>query len=98
MPLFATFSAVYMPLAVLATNYYIVISTLWVGENIWIKFHWGKVRAVCDSGIRITWVQVSRLPMLHPDNDKWKHTMFTNKSYILACHIDKILQVNVFTV
>ena len=53
---------------------------------------------VCDLGIGITWVQVSRLPMLHPDNDKWKCTMFTNKSYILACHVNKILQVNVFTV
>ena len=44
------------------------------------------------------WVHVSRLPMPHPDNDQWKHTMFTNKSYISACHVDKILQVNVFTV
>ena len=35
--------------------------------------------------------------MPHPDNDQWKHTMFTNKSYISAHHIDKILQVNVIT-
>ena len=34
---------------------------------------------VCDSGIKITWVQVSRLPMPHPDKDRWKHTVFTNK-------------------
>ena len=53
------------------------------------------VGQVCDLGIGITWVQVSRLPMLHPDNDKWKCTMFTNKCYILACHGDKILQVNI---
>ena len=56
------------------------------------------VRAACDPGIGITWVQVSRLPVPHPENDQWKHTMFTNKSYISACHIDKILQVNVVTV
>ena len=48
------------------------------------------VRAADDSGIGITWVQVSRLPMPHPDNDQWKCTMFTNKSYISAHHIDKI--------
>ena len=55
------------------------------------------VRAVCDSGIRITWVQVSRFLVSHSDNDQWKCTMFTNKSYISACHVNKILQVNVFT-
>ena len=58
----------------------------------------GNSEGICDSGIRITWVQVSRLPMLHPDNAQWKHTMSTNKSYISACHVDKILQVNIFTV
>ena len=36
------------------------------------------------------WVHVSRLPMPHLDNDKWKHTMFTNKIYISVCCIDKI--------
>ena len=55
------------------------------------------VGQVCDLGIRITWVQVSRLPMPHPVNDKWKCTMFTNEFYVSACHINKILQVNVFT-
>ena len=34
-------------------------------------FGWKKW--VCDSGIRITWVQVSRLLVLHPDKDRWKH-------------------------
>ena len=38
--------------------------------------------AICDSGIRITWVQVSRLPVPHLDNDRWKHTTFTNKTFI----------------
>ena len=52
---------------------------------------------VCDSGIGITWVQVSRLPMPHPDNDKWKCTMFTNKLYVSVHLVDKILQVNVYT-
>ena len=33
---------------------------------------------VYDFGIRIIWVQVSRLPMPHPDKDRWKHTMITN--------------------
>ena len=34
--------------------------------NIWQRI-W-----VCDSSIGITWVQVSRLPVLHPDKDRWK--------------------------
>ena len=33
---------------------------------------------VYDSGIRIIWVHVSRLPMPHLDKDRWKHTMITN--------------------
>ena len=33
---------------------------------------------VYDSGGRIIWVQVSRLPMPHPDKDRWKCTMITN--------------------
>ena len=53
---------------------------------------------VCYSGIGITLVQVSRLPMPHLENDKWKCTMFTNKSYIVAHHINKILQVNIYSV
>ena len=53
---------------------------------------------VCDLGIGITWVQVSRLPMPHPDNDQWKCTMFTNKYYISAHYVSKILQMNVFIV
>ena len=27
-------------------------------------------------GLKIIWMQVSRLPMLHPDRDRWKCTMF----------------------
>ena len=42
------------------------------------------VVTICDSGIRITWVQVSRLPVLHPDKDRWKHTMFTNNFYVFS--------------
>ena len=49
-------------------------------------------------GIEITWVHVPRLPVLHLDSDQWKCTMFTNKCYISACHFDKILQMNIFTV
>ena len=37
---------------------------------------------VYDFGIGIIWVQVSRLPMLHPDKDRWKCTMITNYSFI----------------
>ena len=37
---------------------------------------------VYDFGIRIIWVQVSRLPMPHPDKDRWKCTMITNYSFI----------------
>ena len=37
-------------------------------------------------------------PLLHLDNDQWKHTMFTNEFYISARHLDKTLQGNVLTV
>ena len=37
---------------------------------------------VYDSGIGIIWVQVSRLPVLHLDKDRWKHTMITNYIFI----------------
>ena len=33
-------------------------------------------------GLRIIWVQVSRLPMPHPDRGRWKCTTITNYSFI----------------
>ena len=67
MPLIATFAS----------------HVLWVGEVLDQNLFRVIVGSqVCDLGIRITWMQVFRLPMLHLDNDKWKCTMFTNKSYI----------------
>ena len=32
--------------------------------------------------------------MPHPDNDRWKCTMFTNKIYLSVCSCDKISLVN----
>ena len=46
---------------------------------------------VCDLAIRITWVQVSRLPVPHLDNDKWKCTMFPNKLYVSVCLVNNDL-------
>ena len=42
------------------------------------------------------WVHVSRLPMLHPDKERWKCTMFTNKIYLSVCSCDKILLVYIY--
>ena len=100
MPLIPTFSSHYLfDLCIpLITTF---LSPNWgVGKKFWLKKKCKfvvMVRQVCDLGIGITWVQVSRLPMPHPDNDKWKCTMFTNKFYVSAHHIDKIVQVNAFT-
>ena len=47
-----------------------------------VTFSGREKKWVCDSGIGITWVHVSRLPMLHPDRDRWKNTTITNYSSI----------------
>ena len=60
-------------MAVLVTSYHIFVSAMGLGGNLEEK-SFGVI--LCDSGIRITWVLVSRLPMLHPERDRWKHTMF----------------------
>ena len=50
-----------------------------------ITFEWKNFGVtICDSGIGITWVQVSRLPMPYPDKDKWKCTTFTNNLYVFS--------------
>ena len=43
-----------------------IVSCIWVG----IKSGQNLAGVICPSGIEITWVQVSRLPMPHPDNDR----------------------------
>ena len=78
------------------TNYYIFFT--WLRGEFRLKLRFRVVVGqVCDLGIGITWVQVSRLPMPHPDNDRWKCTMFTNKIYVSVCLINKIPLVNIYT-
>ena len=44
-----------------------------------------------DSGIRLHGCMFPGSPLLHPDNDKWKCTMFTNKLCISAvCFVKTI--------
>ena len=53
----------------------------WVDQ--WaVRSPFQKIIKVCDSGIGIIWVQVSRLLMPHPNKDRWKCTMFTNNFYV----------------
>ena len=84
-----------------ATNCYIFVTFYWWGErsgpNLFEVIEWGHV---CDSAVGITWVHISRLPVLHPDNDRWKFTfvilklmwapcagfMWTARSYHSWCH------------
>ena len=53
------------------------ISSFGVSYNNLPKWIFGK-----GNGFKIIWVHVSRLPVPHPDRDKWKHTMFTNSTHI----------------
>ena len=57
-----------------------------MGGNVWME-NFGVT--ICDSGIGIAWVQVSRLPMPHPDKDKWKYTTFTNNFYVFSMLLQK---------
>ena len=50
----------------------------------WVDKYKNNKEIICDSDIKIIWVQVSRLPMPHPDKDRWKCTMFTNNLYALS--------------
>ena len=110
LPLIATFSSHFLPLIAIFLSplpfsfYMPLIATflsqvLWVGEV--LDQNLFRVIVGAKYVIQALELHGCKFPgslVLHLDNDKWKHTMFTNKSYILACHINKVLQVNVFTV
>ena len=58
------------------------------GPNLFGVYEQG---GLCDSGIGITWVHISRLPAPHPDNDRWKFAFWsseTNVSPLCWAHRD----------
>ena len=70
MPLITTFSfsfSLHMPLV--TTFSFSMMGLGWFGRRNLLEKFFIILYLVCDSGIRITWVQVSRLPVLHPDRD-----------------------------
>ena len=100
MPLIATFLSSYLKL-VHATNYYIfiIIKKHVVGRGEEKKTR-TKLKFVYVKKTRASYViQALELHgctfpgslLLHPDNNKWKHTMFTNKSCISGVHFVKTI-------
>ena len=51
-------------------------------------FGWKKW--VCDSGIRITWVQVSRLLVLHPDKDQMETSSWVDPGGLFGAHYNTV--------
>ena len=100
MPLIATFWSSYLKF-VHATKYYIfVILKKPCGREGEEKNTMTKLKFVHVKKTRANYmIQALELhgcmfpdsPLLHPDNDKWKHDMFTNKCCISAAHFVKIM-------